>query len=141
MSNAEMTASGAAQLTSGIDTLKHETKRTAKPRAILLNCCTAVAQQTLSSLAAAACVGVLVQSAFLNYIAEDSEARADDFINRVDQKFSALTNAPVSGIGRLRYELAADLWRFPTTWPVRLIFIFPGPTELRSSAYCIAPAI
>ncbi|WNV03379.1 type II toxin-antitoxin system RelE/ParE family toxin [Candidatus Methylospira mobilis] len=42
-----------------------------------------------------------------DYIAEDSEARADDFIDRIDQKFRTLAQRP--GIGRLRDELAADV--------------------------------
>ena len=46
-----------------------------------------------------------------DYIAEDSEARADAFIDRIDKKFRTLAQRP--GIGRLRGELALDLRRFP----------------------------
>ena len=46
-----------------------------------------------------------------DYIADDSEARADTFIDRIDQKFRTLAQRPA--IGRLRDELAADLRSFP----------------------------
>ena len=46
-----------------------------------------------------------------DYIADDSEARADAFIDRIDQKFRTLAQRPL--IGRLRDELAADLRSFP----------------------------
>jgi toxin ParE1/3/4 len=46
-----------------------------------------------------------------DYIADDSEARADAFIDRIDQKFRTLTQRP--GIGRLRGELAVGLRSFP----------------------------
>jgi toxin ParE1/3/4 len=46
-----------------------------------------------------------------DYIAEDSETRADDFIDRIDQKFRTLAQRP--GIGRLRDELAAEVRSFP----------------------------
>ncbi|MDD2769009.1 MAG: type II toxin-antitoxin system RelE/ParE family toxin [Methylococcus sp.] len=45
------------------------------------------------------------------YIAEDSEVRADAFIDRIDKKFRTLAQRP--GIGRLRDELAEDLRGFP----------------------------
>jgi toxin ParE1/3/4 len=45
-----------------------------------------------------------------DYIADDSEARADTFIDRIDQKFRTLAQRPL--IGRLRDELAADLRSF-----------------------------
>ena len=46
-----------------------------------------------------------------DYIAEDSEARADAFIERIDKKFCTLAQRP--GMGRLRDELAVDLRSFP----------------------------
>jgi len=46
-----------------------------------------------------------------DYIAEDSEARADAFIDSIDKKFRTLSQRP--GIGRLRDELAVDLRSFP----------------------------
>jgi toxin ParE1/3/4 len=46
-----------------------------------------------------------------DYIADDSEARADTFIDRIDQKFRTLAQRPL--IGRLRDESAADLRSFP----------------------------
>lgn len=46
-----------------------------------------------------------------DYIAEDSEARADAFIDRIDKKFRTLAQRP--GMGRLRDELAVDLRSFP----------------------------
>lgn len=46
-----------------------------------------------------------------DYIADDSEARADDFVDRIDKKLHTLAQQP--GLGRLRDELAADLRSFP----------------------------
>ena len=46
-----------------------------------------------------------------DYIAEDSEARADAFIDRIDKKFRTLAQRP--GMGRLRDELSVDLRSFP----------------------------
>ena len=46
-----------------------------------------------------------------DYIADDSEARADTFIETVDQKFNALVARP--NMGRLRDELADGLRSFP----------------------------
>jgi toxin ParE1/3/4 len=46
-----------------------------------------------------------------DYIADDSEARADAFLDRIDQKFRTLAQRP--GIGRLRDELAEGLRSFP----------------------------
>ena len=45
-----------------------------------------------------------------DYIADDSEARADTFIETVDQKFNALVGRP--NMGRLRDELADGLRSF-----------------------------
>jgi toxin ParE1/3/4 len=46
-----------------------------------------------------------------DYIADDSEARADAFLDRIDQKFRALAERP--GMGCAREELAAGLRSFP----------------------------
>ena len=46
-----------------------------------------------------------------DYIADDSEVRADAFIDRIDQKFRTLAQRPL--IGRLRDELAVGLRSFP----------------------------
>lgn len=46
-----------------------------------------------------------------DYIADDSEARADAFIARIDEKFRLL--AERSGLGRSRGELAEGLRSFP----------------------------
>jgi len=46
-----------------------------------------------------------------DYIAEDSEARADSFLDRIDKKFGILAQRPA--IGRLRNELAESLRSFP----------------------------
>ena len=46
-----------------------------------------------------------------DYIAEDSEARADSFVDQIDKKFKALAQRP--GIGRLRDELEESLRSFP----------------------------
>lgn len=45
------------------------------------------------------------------YIAEDSEARADAFIDRIDRTFQTLAQRPA--MGRLRGELATGLRSFP----------------------------
>jgi toxin ParE1/3/4 len=44
-------------------------------------------------------------------IADDSEARADKFIDELDEKFQVLARKP--SLGRLRDELAKDLRSFP----------------------------
>lgn len=46
-----------------------------------------------------------------SYIADDSEAQADAFVDRLDAKFQLLARQP--GLGRLREELARDLRSFP----------------------------
>jgi len=46
-----------------------------------------------------------------DYIADDSEARADAFIDTIDKKFQTLARKPT--IGRLRDELTKDLRSFP----------------------------
>lgn len=45
------------------------------------------------------------------YFAEDSEARADAFIDLIDQKFHLLASRP--HLGRLREELTKGLRSFP----------------------------
>lgn len=45
------------------------------------------------------------------YIAEDSEAQADIFVDRVDAQFQLLSQQP--GIGRMRNELRDGLRSFP----------------------------
>jgi toxin ParE1/3/4 len=45
------------------------------------------------------------------YIAEDSEAQADAFVDRLDGQFALLAIQPK--LGRLRDELGADLRSFP----------------------------
>ena len=45
------------------------------------------------------------------YIADDSEARADAFVEMIDQKFKILAARPEAG--RLRNELAESLRSFP----------------------------
>lgn len=57
------------------------------------------------------------------YIADDSEARADEFIVRFDTKFRLL--AERSGLGRPREELAEGLRSFPLGRYV--IFFRPVP--------------
>lgn len=46
-----------------------------------------------------------------DYIADDSEARADEFVETLDRKFRTLAERP--HIGRARDELATDLRSFP----------------------------
>ena len=46
-----------------------------------------------------------------DYIAEDSEARADAFVAKIHEKFLVL--AARSGIGRVRSELEKDIRSFP----------------------------
>ncbi|MFZ4699440.1 MAG: type II toxin-antitoxin system RelE/ParE family toxin [Candidatus Methylumidiphilus sp.] len=60
-----------------------------------------------------------------DYIAEDSEARADSFLDRIDKKFRTLAQRPA--IGRLRDELAESLRSFP----VGRYIIFTAPCQWR----------
>ena len=46
-----------------------------------------------------------------DYIADDTEARADAFVEKIDRKFQTLAARPL--IGRLRDELAEGLRSFP----------------------------
>lgn len=57
------------------------------------------------------------------YIADDSEARADAFVDMIDQKLSALASKP--GMGRARDEIAEGIRSFPVGRYV--IFYRPVP--------------
>ena len=46
-----------------------------------------------------------------DYVADDSEARADAFVDMIDQKLLALASSP--GMGRARDEIAEGLRSFP----------------------------
>jgi len=46
-----------------------------------------------------------------DYVADDSEARADTFVEKIDEKFKTLAARPY--IGRKRDELGEDLRSFP----------------------------
>ncbi|NDY57080.1 type II toxin-antitoxin system RelE/ParE family toxin [Desulfovibrio sulfodismutans] len=46
-----------------------------------------------------------------DYIAEDSEVRADAFVAKIHAKFLALAKRP--GVGRVRDELEKDIRSFP----------------------------
>jgi toxin ParE1/3/4 len=46
-----------------------------------------------------------------SYIADDSEAQADAFVDRLDAKFQLLAQQP--GLGRVREELSPGLRSFP----------------------------
>lgn len=77
-----------------------------------------------------------------DYIADDSEARADAFIETIDRKFQTLAGRP--GIGRLRDELKPSLRSFPVGRYV--IFYFPLPdgvdiVRVLHSARDIVPAM
>jgi toxin ParE1/3/4 len=61
-----------------------------------------------------------------NYIAVDSEARADEFIDLLDRKFQILAHSP--RIGRPRSELAEDLRSFVVGRYV--IFYLPLPNGI-----------
>ena len=58
------------------------------------------------------------------FIADDSDAHADAFIDLIDQKFQVLAHQP--GIGRRRDELADGLRSFPVGF--------------RSCGFCMGPA-
>ncbi len=58
-----------------------------------------------------------------DYIADDSEARADAFIDTVNDKFRMLAGHP--GMGRLRDELRPSLRSFPVGRYI--IFYLPLP--------------
>lgn len=58
-----------------------------------------------------------------DYIADDSEARANAFINTIDQKFKNLSDAP--HMGRSRDELGKGMRSFPVSRYI--IFYRPLP--------------
>lgn len=58
-----------------------------------------------------------------DYSADDTEARADAFIEKIDEKFQALAARPL--MGRLRDELAEGLRSFPIDRYI--IFYLPLP--------------
>lgn len=61
------------------------------------------------------------------FIADDSDAHADAFIDLIDQKFQVLVQQP--GIGRRRHELADGLRSFPVGF--RSCGFCMGPVTLR----------
>lgn len=63
-----------------------------------------------------------------DYIADDSEARADAFIARFDEKFRLL--AERSGLGRPRDELAEGLRSFPVGRYVIFFRSIPNGVEI-----------
>lgn len=63
-----------------------------------------------------------------DYIADDSEAHADAFIETVDQKFHVLAARP--NIGRLREELVEGLRSFPVGRYVIFYLPFPEGIEI-----------
>jgi toxin ParE1/3/4 len=63
-----------------------------------------------------------------DYIAEDSEARADAFIEMIDQKFQALAAQP--NMGRGRDELAKNLRSLPIGRYVVFYLPIPGGVEI-----------
>jgi toxin ParE1/3/4 len=63
-----------------------------------------------------------------DYIAEDSEVRADAFIDRIDQKFQALADQP--DMGRTRSELEEGLRSFPVGRYVIFYLSKPGGIEI-----------
>ncbi|MGH6839464.1 MAG: type II toxin-antitoxin system RelE/ParE family toxin [Methylocella sp.] len=58
-----------------------------------------------------------------DFIAEDSQARADSFLDRLDQNFHGLAGAP--HLGRARGELSPKLRSFP--FGRYVIFYLPLP--------------
>jgi len=62
------------------------------------------------------------------YIAEDSESRADAFIDSIDSKFHDLAASP--HIGRSRTELLPGLSSFPFGRYIIFYFIIPGGIEI-----------
>lgn len=63
-----------------------------------------------------------------NYIAEDSESRADDFITRLDKKLQTLATSP--HLGRPRTELMDDLRSFPIERYIIFYRIVPQGVEI-----------
>jgi toxin ParE1/3/4 len=62
------------------------------------------------------------------FIADDSDAHADAFIDLIDQKFQVLAQQP--GIGRRRNELADGLRSFPVGRYVIFYFTVPGGVQI-----------
>ncbi len=63
-----------------------------------------------------------------NYIADDSENRADDFINTLDKKLQTLAASPY--IGRPRTELIDDLRSFPIERYIIFYRVIPQGVEI-----------
>lgn len=72
-----------------------------------------------------------------DYIADDSEARADAFIDRIDQKFRTLAQPPSLADCAMNWRQICGAFRLVGMSSITA----PCPMALRSSAYCIAPAI
>jgi toxin ParE1/3/4 len=78
-----------------------------------------------------------------DYIADDSEARADDFIETVDRKFQSLASRP--NMGRSRDELAEGLRSFsvgryvifyrPISEGVEIVRVLHGSRDLNAIFY------
>ncbi|SPF34008.1 Plasmid stabilization system (modular protein) [Syntrophobacter sp. SbD1] len=72
-----------------------------------------------------------------DYIADDSDAHADAFVDMIDLKLLALASNP--GIGRARDELAEGLWSFAVGSPsvhspllsVQTVYLFFSPLRNR----------
>ncbi|MGA7564274.1 MAG: type II toxin-antitoxin system RelE/ParE family toxin [Desulfobaccales bacterium] len=63
-----------------------------------------------------------------DYIADDNEARADAFIDSIDQKLQTLASHP--NMGRSREELAVGLRSFPIGRHVIFYRVIPGGVEI-----------
>jgi toxin ParE1/3/4 len=63
-----------------------------------------------------------------DYIAEDSETRADAFIETVDRKFQTLAKHP--GMGRMRDELEAGVRSFPVGKYIIFYCAIPDGVEI-----------
>ena len=63
-----------------------------------------------------------------DYIADDSEARADAFVDMIDQKLQTLASSP--GMGRARDEIAEGLRSFPVGRHVIFYRSIPGGVEI-----------
>jgi toxin ParE1/3/4 len=63
-----------------------------------------------------------------DYIADDSEVRADTFIDSIDQKFQALAERP--NIGHMRDNLAEGLRSFPVGRYVIFYRVLPEGIEI-----------
>ncbi len=63
-----------------------------------------------------------------DFIAEDSQARADSFLDRLDQSFYGLARNPL--IGRARGELSSNLRSFPFGRYVIFYLALPDGIEI-----------